>query len=34
MAPITEDDFLSAVAGLQRQKSGGEDGLNNDFYLD
>ncbi|EGZ30441.1 hypothetical protein PHYSODRAFT_411873, partial [Phytophthora sojae] len=34
LVPITEDDLLAAVADLQRNKAGGEDGLNNDFYLD
>ncbi|OWZ07213.1 RxLR effector protein [Phytophthora megakarya] len=34
MGPISEEEVLDAIKGLQRNKAGGEDGLNNDFYLD
>lgn len=34
MAPITEEGGQIAVAALHRHKAAGEDGMNNDFYID
>ena len=34
LRPITEAEMLLEVQELSRQKSAGQDGLNNDFYKD